>query len=1113
MSRRDDLGAEIDARIQEEELRSLQRAIKHHKTSLAKRASSFSLLEGKQNLDPVVRALLKRRRNAEEQQQAWLQDKQRERLQKRQKDMAELRLLQDDLLQRSSSDMQTDRKLSDVDESSSTIPPSAPQSAPSTKKKSKKPPPPSKPPPPPPKAPPSNAPPAAQARFAFPAQDTDEPAFSSLHRVNEDDDSNNPLAFPPLPPMPSETSLFFNDSSSGLQTPAALTQSSMSFSSTQFANAHASLSGPVSDDYIVIGDPKLMFIQILVPKQFTGQTAGEQPSVKNYTELRIAYANFESRRFEIWDKGSSVVLEVEFKDMLGHNSDDNDPKLFYLYRDQLRRWTFMVQSMQDVTLMDSLLYAAEVNDTRRLKNIQTYFSTKVMRKGTLGLRVQTMAGLSQGYQDRSITIIAGKMLVFKKGCVMPSMALSLYGSQVKYVRGSKDFDYVHQEGDTHNFRAASPEEAQDWVSLLERVLEMGDFELSLDIAPAELVTRVLHPTLGHTVDESSRNATGSRLRARNSLNVDTSGTRITSSTSTLGANFDSGAASSKPKGGLIKKMSSWRVSKRASTETGSRLNPMMEEGIIAVVDLNDNTWAQRFIILKNDILYIYPKEFMNQRSDDAEPVADVNLQECSLIDDSEPLLFASKTAPPEFTGHIWPIKFEDKDVMFVADTQEKQKMWREALKMCMDTVFQNQRSALLLGTVEELVTTLLNSSQIDPEYTAAFLHTFQSFMKPQDLLTSIEGRLFVSYDIDVAEIPETIWRKTVLKPTQQRCVHVLQQWMAVMAIDFIEEPGLLNATIELADRLAAEGLTLFADQLTESIKSVESTREGKREVAMLAKQKTAKMLGMDTPEAKIPKNIRNTITFMDCDPEEVARQLCVMDFKAYERIKPIELINRAWARSKRASAATDDDEPEASNVTSFIAQFNHISLYIANTICSVERLKERSIVYGRVVQLCGYLYHMQSFNMLKSCLAGMNMAPVFRLKHTKANLSKRVLSLVTEMETNMSSDKAHKRYREIIGEADAPCIPFLGVCLTDLTFVGDGNPNMVDGKHNFSKRKVAYGIISQFTKFQSSSFQFQPVIQIQNMLLNTTALKKEDELYSMSLALEPRGSKKSDILQ
>jgi len=350
----------------------------------------------------------------------------------------------------------------------------------------------------------------------------------------------------------------------------------------------------------------------------------------------------------------------------------------------------------------------------------------------------------------------------------------------------------------------------------------------------------------------------------------------------------------------------------------------------------------------------------------------------------------------------------------------------------------------------------------------------------------------------------------VLRPQQQRCVHVLKQWMEFMPIDFIEEPGLLEATQALTDKMIVNNMAWASMQLADAIRSIQDQTEGKPKIAPLAKQKTVKMLGMDVPEAKIPKNIRTAVTFMDCDPEEIARQLCVMDFRAYERIKPIEMINRAWGRSKHR--AVTDTSNEQSHVTTFISQFNQVSLYIANMICSAERLKERTIIYGRIVKLCGFLYHLQSFNTLKACLAGLNMAPVFRLKYTKANMSKAVTAVVAEMEASMSPDKAHKRYRELIGDADPPCIPFLGVCLTDLTFLGDGNPNMVDGKHNFSKRKVAYGIISEFTKFQNTPFQFQPVVQIQNMILNYVP-KTEDDLYALSLAIEPRGAKKGDLVQ
>jgi hypothetical protein len=58
------------------------------------------------------------------------------------------------------------------------------------------------------------------------------------------------------------------------------------------------------------------------------------------------------------------------------------------------------------------------------------------------------------------------------------------------------------------------------------------------------------------------------------------------------------------------------------------------------------------------------------------------------------------------------------------------------------------------------------------------------------------------------------------------------------------------------------------------------------------------MLGVAVPEAKIPKNIQGNLTFADCDPEELARQLTLIDFKLYDSILPIELMNQAWGRAK-----------------------------------------------------------------------------------------------------------------------------------------------------------------------------------------------------------------------
>ena len=42
-----------------------------------------------------------------------------------------------------------------------------------------------------------------------------------------------------------------------------------------------------------------------------------------------------------------------------------------------------------------------------------------------------------------------------------------------------------------------------------------------------------------------------------------------------------------------------------------------------------------------------------------------------------------------------------------------------------------------------------------------------------------------------------------------------------------------------------------------------------------------------------------------------------------------------------------------------------------------------------------------------------------------------------------STDGNRKAYRQCLGAATPPCIPYLGVYLTDLTFLEEGNPDFV----------------------------------------------------------------------
>lgn len=55
----------------------------------------------------------------------------------------------------------------------------------------------------------------------------------------------------------------------------------------------------------------------------------------------------------------------------------------------------------------------------------------------------------------------------------------------------------------------------------------------------------------------------------------------------------------------------------------------------------------------------------------------------------------------------------------------------------------------------------------------------------------------------------------------------------------------------------------------------------------------------------------------------------------------------------------------------------------------------------------------------------------------------------------MSSDGRFRSLRDALHRCDPPCIPYLGLYLTDLSFIEEGTPNFTqDGLLNFSKMRM-----------------------------------------------------------
>jgi len=116
----------------------------------------------------------------------------------------------------------------------------------------------------------------------------------------------------------------------------------------------------------------------------------------------------------------------------------------------------------------------------------------------------------------------------------------------------------------------------------------------------------------------------------------------------------------------------------------------------------------------------------------------------------------------------------------------------------------------------------------------------------------------------------------------------------------------------------------------------------------------------------------------------------------------------------------------------------------------------------------------------------------------------------------MAGQGSYKAYRTTIAQMEPPCVPYLGIYLTDLTFIEEGNKNYLQDRKeflNFNKRRWVSEIIKLIQKFQNSDYILKPEPCLRTFLSDEelkTQLISENKMYELSLKLEPREVKKKN---
>ncbi|KAK1050075.1 Ras guanine nucleotide exchange factor bud5 [Friedmanniomyces endolithicus] len=343
----------------------------------------------------------------------------------------------------------------------------------------------------------------------------------------------------------------------------------------------------------------------------------------------------------------------------------------------------------------------------------------------------------------------------------------------------------------------------------------------------------------------------------------------------------------------------------------------------------------------------------------------------------------------------------------------------------------------LPALVEQLTTC---DSAPDSQFSSAFYLTFRMFTTPRDFAVALISRFDYVGD-----------SKAVGTPVRLRIYNVFKGWLETYWNAEADKNALGDircfALHKLKPHLCSAGERLL--ELTRKVNTVYHINSmngpllfgvGKDSMSIAATH-------IGTPEPLVTKGQLQAIrasaqngsncNVLDVDPTELAHQLTPKTLKIICEIQPSELLSLEWG---------EHDTEKARNGRAMCTINTDLAHVVGHTILMPDDAKKRAMVLKHWSKVGARCLELNNYDSLITIMCSINSSVL--------------------------------RFERGFGTHVSPCIPFLGVYLTDLTFLDAGNPKTRElpdaaagdsrtvSVINFDKHMRKAKIISHLQKFQ-----------------------------------------------
>ncbi|KAI0385576.1 ras GEF [Hypomontagnella monticulosa] len=429
----------------------------------------------------------------------------------------------------------------------------------------------------------------------------------------------------------------------------------------------------------------------------------------------------------------------------------------------------------------------------------------------------------------------------------------------------------------------------------------------------------------------------------------------------------------------------------------------------------------------------------------------------------------------------------------------------------------NKEGQITGGSLPALVERLTtHEATPDAMFVSTFYLTFRLFCTPTKLVETLIER----FDY-VGESPNTA------SAVRLRVYNVLKGWMESHWRDSLDREALpliqSFAEFKLAAVLPSAGKRMM--ELSQRVSSTDGSLVP-RMVSAMAKTNTLapQYVSADTPMPNpiLTKSQQGLLSnwksggsspsILDFDALEIARQLTLKQMSIFCTIQPEELLDSQWMKNGGVAS------PNVKAMSSFS---NDLSNVVADSILQYSEAKRRAVIVKQWIKIAHQCFELNNYDGLMAILCTLTNSIIDRMRRTWEHVSQKRREMLKSLQAVVDPSNNNKALRARLQGHVPPCLPFLGMFLTDLTFVDIGNlaTKQLPGSNpddngltviNFDKHTRTAKIIGELQRFQIP-YKFTEVPDMQEWIqAEVTRVKESDQgnvqvnYYRKSLLLEPR---------